>query len=87
VLASFEEVWNVVPVAYRRTRTPDEMLGRAMSSFRVIAYGAFPVGALLGGVVANVGGLHVPFFGGAVIMAALLPIVVRTMSEERLSSG
>jgi MFS family permease len=66
------EVWNVVAVSYRQARVPDHLLGRVMASYRVIAYGAMPLGALLGGVVAGAFGLRAPFVVGAVLVAALL---------------
>jgi MFS family permease len=86
-VAFFEEVWNVVSVTYRQAATPNEMLGRVMSSFRVIAYGAFPVGAALGGAVASATGLRSTFFVGALIMAALLPLIVSEMSRADLAPG
>lgn len=85
LLAFFEEVWNVVSVTYRQARTPEGMLGRVMNGFRVIAYGTFPLGALAGGAVAGTIGLRATFVFGAVVMAALLPLVSTTMSESRLS--
>jgi MFS family permease len=84
MLAFFEEVWNVVSVTYRHLRTPDEMLGRVMSSFRVIAYGTFPLGALAGGFIAQVGGLRIAFYVGAAVMVSLLPLVISVMSEREL---
>jgi MFS family permease len=86
-VAFFEEVWNVVSVTYRQAATPNEMLGRVMSSFRVIAYGAFPVGAALGGAIASATGLRSTFFVGALIMAALLPLIVSEMSRADLAPG
>lgn len=70
------EVWNVVSVTYRQSVTPDEFLGRVMSGFRVIAYGAFPLGALLGGLIAEVVGIRSTFFFGAGAIATLLPFLV-----------
>lgn len=66
------EVWNVVAVSYRQARVPDALLGRVMASYRVLAYGAMPTGALLGGAVASAFGLRAPFFVGAAIVTVLL---------------
>ena len=66
------EVWNVVAVSYRQASVPDHLLGRVMASYRVIAYGAMPTGALLGGAVASWLGLRAPFLLGAALVAILL---------------
>lgn len=86
-LAFFEEVWNVVSVTYRQSRTPDEMLGRVLSSFRVIAYGTFPIGAIAGGFVAQAVGLRAAFFVGALVILSLVPPVASAMSEAELARG
>jgi hypothetical protein len=42
-------LWDVVAVSYRQAAVPDQLMGRIMSVYRVIADGAFPIGALAGG--------------------------------------
>jgi MFS family permease len=67
------EFWNVVAVSYRQSATPDRLLGRVMSAYRFIAYGSFPLGALLGGWVAAELGLPATFvLGGALIAMMFL---------------
>lgn len=78
------EIWNVVSVTYRQSVTTDEMLGRVMSGFRVIAYGAFPVGAALGGLIASAFSLRATFFVGSGIIAALLPFLMLTTRHHSL---
>ncbi len=80
------EVWNVVSITFRQEATPDEMLGRVMSGFRVIAYGAFPVGAALGGVIAELAGLRVTFVFAAVLTAALIPLFAINVGTGDLST-
>lgn len=79
------EIWNVVSVTYRQSVTPDEMLGRIMSGFRVIAYGAFPIGAALGGLVATTVNLRATFFVGAGLIATLLPFLTHVTSKHSLN--
>jgi MFS family permease len=65
------EVWNVVAVSYRQAIIPDVLLGRVMATYRVIAYGAMPIGAAVGGLTAKVLGVRATFVVGAVAVAAL----------------
>jgi MFS family permease len=75
------EFWNVVAVSYRQNATPDRLLGRVMSAYRFIAYGSFPLGALLGGWLAAVFGLASTFVVGAALVAALLIFMVGALGD------
>ena len=50
--------WNVVVVSLRQELTPDALRGRVASDARTLAFGAIPLGALLGGALAEVVGLR-----------------------------
>jgi len=54
VLMGFEFtglVWNLVAVSYRQRATPDRLLGRVNSLYRLMATGMMPVGLVLSGAV------------------------------------
>jgi MFS family permease len=77
--------WNVLTVSLRQSIIPDRLLGRVNSAYRFLGWGAIPVGALVGGVLANAFGLRAPFFVSAVgnvVLAALLVGAVNTRSIE-----
>jgi MFS family permease len=59
-------VWNVITVSLRQTIIPDEILGRVNSTYRFIGWGAIPVGALAGGLLADNFGLRAPFVVGGI---------------------
>ena len=65
--------FNVVFGSIRQRIVPNHLLGRVMASFRVISWGSLPLGALLGGVVAQSFGLPAVFIGAAVLHLCLLP--------------
>src|SRR5439155_4509073 len=50
----------VASLALRQQTVPSELLGRVGNVFRTGIFGALPIGALLGGVVAHAFGLRVP---------------------------
>lgn len=81
------EIWNIASVTYRQSVTPDELLGRVMSGFRVMAYGTFPIGAALGGLIASVTSIRVTFFAGAGVIGVLLPFLVLATRRHSLSTA
>lgn len=68
----FATIWDGVVVLYRQREVPEALLGRVTAGFRTIGIGASPVGAALGGVLAQLFGLTVPFLAMAVTMGAAL---------------
>ena len=69
-------VWNVVTVSLRQTIIPTQLLGRVNSVYRFLGWGAMPVGAAIGGLVAGAFGLRAPWLLAAAICAiALVPAV------------
>ncbi|MBX3312216.1 MAG: MFS transporter [Microbacteriaceae bacterium] len=65
--------WNVIVVTLRQRIVPAEMLGRINSSYRLIAWGTMPLGAILGGVIAQIFGLLPTFLITGII--ALTPLL------------
>jgi MFS family permease len=66
-------LWNVVAVSLRQRITPDRILGRINSSYRLVAWGTRPLGAAAGGLIAELLGLRAVFaFAAAVILATLI---------------
>lgn len=74
-------VWNVVTVAMRQQLIPHELLGRVNSAYRLIAYGAMPIGAIGAGVLARVAGLRAPFFVAGVLIAATVPTLSHSLRQ------
>lgn len=77
---------NVVMVSLRQRVTPDRLLGRVNSAYRLVAWGTMPVGALLGGVVAAVFGLPVLFVVAALISASPL-LFIGLLSNRAMDSA
>jgi MFS family permease len=75
-------VWNVVTVAIRQQLTPEHLLGRVNSIYRLIAYGAIPLGALAGGALAQMTSVTIPFVLAATITMAALPRLHRSVAHR-----
>jgi MFS family permease len=65
-------LWNVVAVSLRQRITPDRILGRINSSYRLVAWGTGPLGAAAGGLLAELLGLRAVFAVSAALILATL---------------
>jgi MFS family permease len=64
--------WNIITVSFRQRITPDALLGRMNATYRLFAWGTQPLGALLGGIMAELFGLPAVF----VLAGALVGLLV-----------
>jgi MFS family permease len=84
-------VWNVITVSMRQSIIPDRLLGRVNSVYRLLGWGSMPLGAALGGFLAEAFGLRAPYFVMAGVLAVMavvaLPIVNnRTIAAARAAA-
>jgi MFS family permease len=77
-------LWNVITVSLRQRITPDRLLGRMNASYRLVGWGTMPLGALLGGVLAEALGLRGAFLAAAAIYFATLA-GFRYVTEEAIA--
>lgn len=71
-------LWNVATVSLRQRLVPERLLGRVISTHRLISWGSLALGALAGGALAQSAGLIPVFCGSAVVTLlgalALVPV-------------
>ncbi|WP_199434665.1 MFS transporter [Qaidamihabitans albus] len=79
-------IWNVVAVSLRQRITPDRLLGRLNSGYRLIAWGSRPLGAAAGGVLAEVLGLRVVFAVMGLLTLAMLA-GMRTVTDDAMDAA
>jgi MFS family permease len=83
--------WNVGTVTMRQRIVPEHLLGRVISTHRLIAWGSLALGALAGGVVAQTAGLVTLFWGASVVTLAgalaLLPLTAARIDAEARAAG
>jgi MFS family permease len=70
--------WNIVSSTVRQRLVPDEVFGRVMTAYLFVAWGARPVGALVGGIVAQRFGVEWVPLASAVVVGSLL-VTARSM--------
>ncbi len=79
-------LWNIATVSFRQRVTPDHLLGRVNSAYRLVAWGTRPLGAALGGALGQWFGVRSVFaLMGLVTVALLIPN--RRISEQALSDA
>lgn len=84
-------VANVVMVSLRQTMTPDRLLGRVNSCYRLVAWGTMPIGAAIGGLLAQIISLRAVFVVMGVIavgiVIATLPLTDAKLDEAEHGSA
>ena len=78
-------LWNVITVSLRQRVIPDHLLGRVNAVYRFLGWGAMPVGAFLGGVLANAFGLRAPFLAASTIMVLGIAVLGRHITATSLA--
>lgn len=77
-------LWGVASMSLRQRLVPDHMLGRVGSGHRLVALGAAPIGALVGGVVAASYSLRATFLFGAALMLLALLFAYHVLTSGRI---
>jgi hypothetical protein len=76
-------VLSILTRTHRQTATPPELLPRVMATVRFISWGAIPIGALTGGIVATWAGNRGAFWL-ICALAFLAPLALWTSPVRRL---
>ncbi|MEM6897222.1 MAG: MFS transporter, partial [Pseudomonadota bacterium] len=88
-------IWNTVTVAYRQRVTPNALMGRMNSVYRLLAWGMMPIGLVLSGLMINISerflergtAITVPLFasalGGLILATAAWRALERGFAEAQ----
>lgn len=79
-------LWNVVAVSLRQRITPDRLLGRVNSGYRLLAWGTMPLGAALGGVLGQFLGLPPVFLIMGIATLAILGFMI-TLTDAAMDAA
>jgi MFS family permease len=79
-------LWNVTTVSFRQRVTPDHLLGRVNSTYRLVAWGTMPLGAALGGALGEWLGVRSVFALMGLLTAAIL-LPNRSITEQALTQA
>ncbi|HEY3003475.1 MAG TPA: MFS transporter [Kribbellaceae bacterium] len=80
--------WNVVTISLRQRIVPRDLLGRVTSVYRMVAFAAAPLGALVAGWLAHRYGLRLPYVALGVLQLAatvvFAPVIRRHLRPVEL---
>ncbi len=79
VLGSAVAVGSVVAISLRQRLTPSDLMGRVGGAWRGLVWGAAPVGALLAGTLAAIGGVRLPIVLAGVLQIAVAVVLARPL--------
>ncbi|MFL5680663.1 MAG: MFS transporter [Chloroflexota bacterium] len=83
-LSFFAIPWSVNAMSLRQAITPPAMLGRMNATMRFISWGTVPIGALAGGFLGGVIGLHNAIWVGALgCVLAFVPVAMSSIRKIR----
>lgn len=86
----FNTIGNVLSQTLRQRLVPGAMLGRIGGASRTLSYGLMPVGAVLGGLVAERFGLAATFYGAvllSLVACGCLALALRRVGIPASASG
>lgn len=63
-------IYNVNTITLRQIVTPQRLLARMNASYRMVLFGTIPIGALLGGALAQWGGYHLAMIVTVILLTA-----------------
>jgi MFS family permease len=78
-------VSGAVTASVRQTAVPDPLLGRVTSAFRLVNFGAGPLGALAAGALGHAFGLRAPFLVAAGVTLVMVPVTARYLAAGRVN--
>lgn len=80
-------VFNVVGRSLRQMIVPDRLMGRVVGAYRLFAYGAVPLGALSGGVIATAFGVRAAFVAGFAVNLLAAVLLARAATETAIAQA
>jgi MFS family permease len=82
----FFGAFNVTYQSLRQRLVPDRILGRVVATFRMLGWGALPLGAAIGGLIGETLGLEAVFAFAAVLTLLMLPARL-VITDRRIAAA
>lgn len=76
-------MWNVLSMSLRQAMIPPELLGRVLGAHRVALWGGIPLGALIGGTVADLTSVPTAFLVSGLAQLVVVVMMCRLVNRSR----
>jgi MFS family permease len=76
-------MWNVLSMSLRQAMIPPELLGRVLGAHRVALWGGIPLGALIGGTVADLTTVPTAFLVSGFAQLVVVVMMCRLVNRSR----
>jgi len=80
-------LWNIGTVSLRQQLVPSEIFGRVNSVYRWFAWGALPIGAVIGGVIAQNSNQRMPYLAAAAVIGVGILVMSRSVTTATLAEA
>ena len=77
-------LWNIGTVSLRQQIVPAGLFGRVNSVYRWFAWGSMPIGAVIGGLIAQSSNQRMPYIGAAICIGLGVAVMSRTVTRTTL---
>ena len=75
--------WNVLTMSLRQALVPEELFGRVQGGYRTLVWGGIPLGALLGGLLADATSVPTVFVVAGALLVVLAGVLWRLLVVHR----
>jgi Na+/melibiose symporter-like transporter len=69
-------IWNVNTITLRQAVTPTRVLARMNATYRMLLFGALPLGAMAGGLLGSVLGLHTALVVAVIVLTVPIAWII-----------
>lgn len=76
-------MWNVLSMSLRQAMIPAELLGRVLGAHRVALWGGIPLGALIGGALAERTSVSAVFVVSGLAQLVVVVLIHRLVDRHR----
>jgi MFS family permease len=87
MIGFFVVEWNIITVSLRQQIIPDQLFGRVNSVYRFFGTGMMPIGALLGGFLAQWFGLRVPWIVSGIVALAAIAVAAPVLTQANIDAA